>query len=338
MPNRTNVQHNITSLRAPARYIQKHGLDMQQCLQGTSIELADLHDSQTIIHLSQALHFYSNLRKISDDPYLGLTLGADLHLADYGMWGFALMSCNTFRQAVELGIRMIPLSYTTFDHQLVRTKQHAIHRMTPILDYGDDLPMLEDREVAAVHLIYRELLHDTPPLIGINLTHDRDSDDSYYQTHFGCPVRFNAPQIELIMPADAFDLKISSANPGTIDFFVQQCELLIAQLSKQSNLADEVRHLILARSGSAPSIDDVAAEMNMSSRTLRRRLREENTGYQSLLNEIRFKLAKDYLLNTDMRLEQIAAALGHNDPANFTHAFKHWAGISPREFRNTHAS
>jgi len=71
----------------------------------------------------------------------------------------------------------------------------------------------------------------------------------------------------------------------------------------------------------------------MSVRTLRRRLKEEGSSYRELLDEIRYGLAREYLGQTQLPLEEISGLLGYTEAGNFSHAFKRWSGMSPREWR-----
>ena len=109
--------------------------------------------------------------------------------------------------------------------------------------------------------------------------------------------------------------------------------MLIAKLKHQSYFADDVRMLLLAKPGRFPAIDEVAGQLNVSVRTLRRRLNEENCSYRDLLEEVRYQLAKEYLLDTQLPLAEIAELLGYTDPGNFSHAFRRWSGHSPRAHR-----
>jgi AraC-like DNA-binding protein len=113
----------------------------------------------------------------------------------------------------------------------------------------------------------------------------------------------------------------------------QQCQLLLAKLSRQSGLVDDVRRVLLARPGLFPTIDRVAEKLDVSARTLRRRLAEEDTTFQRVLDEVRFGLATEYLIETPLPVQEVASLLGYSDPGNFTHAFKRWAGTSPSDFR-----
>ncbi len=330
------IQHSISSLSAPLRYIENHSISLDQCLIGTGINKQELHSSKSRIHLGQLLRFCRNIRQLSDDRYLGLAIGSEIHLADYGMFGFAMMSAKTLRQAVALGMRLVALSFTGFKHELIEKGSTAIHRMSPLMDYGDLLNVMSDREVAAVYLIYQELVRDKPPIIEINFVHHGGCTPARYTQHFACPVNFGRRCNEIVIPAEFMHTTISDTSKESAELCIQQCELLISQLSKQSSLVDDVRYTILSRPGYFPNIETVAEKMHMSSRTLRRHLSGQNTNYQDLLNEIRFGLARDYLLTTNFRLDQIGELLGYSEPGNFTHAFKRWAGVPPRTYRMQH--
>jgi len=83
-----------------------------------------------------------------------------------------------------------------------------------------------------------------------------------------------------------------------------------------------------------PSVDLAAAAAGMSRRTLQRRLTEHGLNYSRLVEQVRFETAVNLLKNPRIKLIEIGAELGYTDPANFTHAFKRWAGVSPRKFRD----
>ena len=84
--------------------------------------------------------------------------------------------------------------------------------------------------------------------------------------------------------------------------------------------------------GAAP-FDDVARHFHMSSNTLERRLSDRGTGYRGLVDGIRCDLAKHYLADTDVRLQQIADLLGYSDPAPLVRAFKRWTSSTPMQYR-----
>jgi AraC-like DNA-binding protein len=82
-----------------------------------------------------------------------------------------------------------------------------------------------------------------------------------------------------------------------------------------------------------PDIEQVAASLHMSARTLRRRLEAEGTSYRALVDEVRERLAEELLVAGGLTVEQVARRLGYAETASFTNAFKRWKGIGPRAYR-----
>ena len=81
------------------------------------------------------------------------------------------------------------------------------------------------------------------------------------------------------------------------------------------------------------TVDDCAEMLDMSQRTLQRRLAEHDTSFNQLLDQARFDYAKILLLNQSINVTDIGYELGYSDPANFTRAFRRWAGVTPRQHR-----
>ena len=82
------------------------------------------------------------------------------------------------------------------------------------------------------------------------------------------------------------------------------------------------------------SFGDVASDLNMSERTLRRKLREENTSFRNLVDQLRMEMAIKYLRDTDLNVEAISESLGFSDAANFRQAFRRWTKAAPHAFRD----
>ena len=97
-----------------------------------------------------------------------------------------------------------------------------------------------------------------------------------------------------------------------------------------SSLHTAIRRLLPA--GSC-SIDSIAGDMNVSRRTLQRRLKDRDTNFQQLLQRVKSTLARKYLEDKSLSIIEIALLLGYSDPSSFSPAFKCWGGVTPTEFR-----
>jgi len=82
------------------------------------------------------------------------------------------------------------------------------------------------------------------------------------------------------------------------------------------------------------SIEEIAAKMGCSSRTLRRSLRSEGGSYAQILKDVRLNLAKEYLAS-GLKLETVGDMLGYSEAAAFSRAFKQWTSVSPKVFRES---
>ena len=117
----------------------------------------------------------------------------------------------------------------------------------------------------------------------------------------------------------------------------ERCDAILQRMRATEEFVDQVREKLLCLPCNRRHADHVAAELGVSSRHLRRKLRTENTSFQAVLDSVRLELSKDFLLQTQMPLEEIAPLLGYSELTNFRRAFKKWAGLTPSAYRSAHA-
>ena len=93
-----------------------------------------------------------------------------------------------------------------------------------------------------------------------------------------------------------------------------------------------MRTKLFRDAGGFPTLPDVAAELDVHPRTLRRQLAEEGTSFRALLNETRSTIAVDLLCSVGLTVEEVSKRLGYTDTSTFRHAFKRWYGVSPSAY------
>ncbi len=98
-------------------------------------------------------------------------------------------------------------------------------------------------------------------------------------------------------------------------------------------LTRDVTEMLLAAPGNLPTMEEVAAKLNMCSRTLRRNLQAENTTFQIIVDQLRQDLSRHYLKRSQLNLDTIAALVGFTETTNFRRAFKRWEGMPPAQYR-----
>jgi AraC-like DNA-binding protein len=130
-------------------------------------------------------------------------------------------------------------------------------------------------------------------------------------------------------------LPVLGADKKLLRVLENACRKVLGPTPKMRDLVHEVRELVIDRLAKGKvEIDDMASEVNMSTKTLERRLTERGATFSKLLEDIRCDLAKRYLVDTDFRLEQIAYLVGYSEPAVLVRAFKRWTKTTPMQYRN----
>jgi len=154
-----------------------------------------------------------------------------------------------------------------------------------------------------------------------------------YEAFFGCPVEFDSAVMEWRFNASVLQLPCPNANPITSAMSMGFCQQLVASLPDESDLVEAVRMACLSRNGRFPGVEAVAQALSMSPRTLHRRLSEHQRTFQSVLDEVRCALAMEFLQQSDMPMDDLAAQVGFSEAANFRKAFRKWTGQSPGDYR-----
>jgi len=113
-----------------------------------------------------------------------------------------------------------------------------------------------------------------------------------------------------------------------------QLEAALADQRLRQTVQDQVKQTLKRLlAGQRPTIQEVAQELNLSARTLQRRLTEAGVTFQQVLEEARRELARHYLLQSSLELNETAYLLGYESANSFFRAFHHWEGTSPGQWR-----
>lgn len=327
--------HPVRSLLPALTVMESMGFDSQACLKGTGIMQSELNSSEARMTLQQELAFYYNTLELTADPMIGLRLGEPYIPQRYGLFGYAMLSAATFRHALSLAENFGRLTFSFFTLGFGVSGKRAwftFKEPPPFEQVLIDLYL--DRDMAAARVDFSEVLGAPFILEEVHIAHDGHGQQAAYRQYFGCDVQFSAQCGQFIFSSAILDDPLPQSDPESSRHFQRQCHLLIAKLTSQGNFVDDVRMLVLARPGIFPDIEQVADKLGMSTRTLRRRLKEEGSSYRALLDEIRYGLAREYLGKTGLGMEEITTLLGYTEPGNFSHAFRRWSGQAPSVWRS----
>ncbi len=135
------------------------------------------------------------------------------------------------------------------------------------------------------------------------------------------------------------ELPFVTYNADLLAAVAPQLEAELREQLAQKTFSEQAKGILKRLlAGQRPGIDDLARELHLSTRTLQRRLTDQGITFQRLLEEARRELAHHYLLHSFRELNETAYLLGYEDANSFFRAFHHWEGITPGQWKTSHAN
>jgi len=157
---------------------------------------------------------------------------------------------------------------------------------------------------------------------------------SAYEDYFG--VRITKSKFDgVVFSRRDSERPFLTANDAMWEIFEPELNQRIQDLTQNATYSEKVRACLIEILASGQyNVDDVASRLAVSRRTLQRNLRNENTTFQQILDNLREELARHYLLKSDYTSGQIAFLLGYEEPNSFFRAFRAWTGQTPDVIRS----
>jgi AraC-like DNA-binding protein len=159
--------------------------------------------------------------------------------------------------------------------------------------------------------------------------------DSYHRI-FACPIKFRHTVSALLLAKSALEKPVFLANPHLLAELEFLAFRHVQQLSMGNSVSCKVANAIsqMLINGDKPSVKVVAKDLAMSTRQLQQKLKNEQTGYQKLLDQVREQMAMRLLADRRHTISDITFILGYAEQSSFTHAIQKWTGKTPGQLRN----
>jgi AraC-like DNA-binding protein len=209
-----------------------------------------------------------------------------------------------------------------------------------ILGYAIHQPQVEatdqvgDGAVALLFNIMRALCGAEWKPAEARFAHRKPEDVEPFRRFFRAPLRFDVEEYALVFPADWLNHRLPDTDPQLRQLLQKQIDALESRHG--DDFPEHVRSVLRTAlvTGHARA-DQVAALFSMHSRTLNRRLQSFGIGFQELVDEGRFEIARQMLGNSAMEVSEIAELLHYADASAFTRAFRRWSGTTPAHWRKS---
>lgn len=296
----------------------------------------DLFDQMRIlVSTSELFALWRAIESVSSDPLIGLKLGVETKTERFHPMAIAALSTQNFVAAVE---HMARYKKLTAPEEILPQLDGAGFSIAFrwLLAVDAEPQVLTDYCFAWMLTIAR---HGTGTRLNpVRVEYvQQHANLRPIERHFGCKVTGGASHNAIILrPSDA-TAPFVTRNAELLDLLAPQFEEQLRQYKEEDNFIELVRRAIQDRlTGQRPSIDAISQVLHMSPRTLQRRLQESGSSFQRVLDEARHQMARYYLSNSALELNEAAYLLGFEDPNSFGRAFRSWEGVPPSDWRETH--
>ncbi len=317
-----------------ADLLREQGINESLLLEDTTLTLSSLRNQKTFIRYSQLLQILDNALRLYPKPGLGLEIGRREHVASWGLLGFAVMSVADIRSVMEVGNRYYLSGPALYDLTSYVEGDQCVMQVIVPKPIGRLLPVVVEELFATTLTVFPELTGVPFALKEIQVTYSKPEYSKLYEEFFQCPIQYSAHANRLIFDSAYLDTPLINANPVSAQLCQQLCEQALQSQVWDAELCQSIKLILLRTPERFPNMDSVAGELEMSPRTLRRRLSEQETTYQTLMDEVRRDLAIGYLSDTQLSMSEVADRIGFTEYGNFRKAFKRWTGHAPSYYRS----
>jgi len=258
-------------------------------------------------------------------------------LWELGPFGHVFLSASTLNDAISLLQRFGAVAMPLCQFSREETKDTVTLCMAPrtIMSASVRRFHIEGSTNLLVNGIFHASDYAVCP-ISIDLEVQDQALISIYQERFHCRnirAKSHLNVTKLVFARSACEKQWSFSDPLVVDSASSLCDSLLRRLESATPSTDKIREILSSDTHAFPDIKQLALNLSMSERTLRRSLASEGTSFQCLLQSEKPRIAVDLLQRKDLNVQSIADACGFKELPSFSAAFKRWTGMTPSDFR-----
>lgn len=334
----------VESPLIPVSYIARwiallddRGITPDEALAETRVTLAQLDEPNARVTVSTMIEVMVRGAELAGDPSLGLELGLSLKPTAHSWFGIAVMTAGTLGAATELGARYLAVRGPVRIH-MFREGARAVMQFEEVYELGP-------ARALALECVLGGVISMGEFLLGHSFAHPEieffaDFAEAPHHARFRdrLPrVHYDAGKLEARFPAAWLDRRLSFAEPFAYREAVAALDHELQLVGNDQDLVQRTRALLAEPERRFPDLDEAAALLGLSSRSLRRHLQARGATFHQLRDEARRARAITLLEQSSISVAAIARELGYSDVAAFSRAFQRWTGTQPSAHRSKHA-
>jgi AraC-like DNA-binding protein len=324
-----------------SRQLEDLGISPEVVLRRARLPRALFEQPQIMVTTQELFALYAAVEASSSEPAIGLRLGSEMQPERYDPLVIAGLCSRNFEDAIQRIARFKRLVCP--EDLLITERGHEREVRFAWTDAHEDEPaVLVDQCFSWLLSIGQRGLEEviSPSRVEFRRPAPTDEEEARYRAFFGCPVLYEREEDVLVFASEVLSKPFVSYNPDLLGLLAPKLEEELGQCLEQKPLDEKVKIIMKQQlAGEQPTLEQVARELCVSSRSLQRKLNEGGfESFQNLLSRARAELALHYLEHTTLEFKEIAYLLGYKDANSFYRAFREWEGTSPGAWREENAT
>ncbi len=320
-----------------ADWARQHGRDARGIVERRGMDAHVLADPESLIAPQQLADVLEDCSTLFDDPLFGLHLAS---VQDPDVFGCVTALCRaapTVRAGIRCLIDYLPVIHAP-DCEVVLVEGHETAELTWLVNTDLGLNDQANYQAAMLNVKLLKAIGGNqfkPSWISVSAD-ARHADLPDLERTLGCRVRLRSQHNSVAFPVNTLDLPVPSAN--RLLFRLLGGYLEQVKHAQSRSIVERVESYVRgALATGTCSIERCADKTGMSVRTLQARLAAQSARFSELVEGQRERLAKGYLAQRMLTLDEIADRLGYGEQTSFGRAFKRWTGMTPQHYRATAA-
>jgi len=312
--------------------LEELGVRASAVLRRAGLPQGYVNQPRVLLTTEELFALWRAVGEVSTNPAIGLLLGTETRIERFHPVSLAALSTENFGAAVDRMARYKQLTCPEEILQKMDDEEWSIQFRWLLADELEP-PVLIECAFAWVLSIARCGTGTRLSPLRVEFVQPR-AHAKTIERHFGCPVVCGGPRNAIVFRAADAQRAFVTRNAELLGMLAPQFEEELKLENGDENFLERVRVAIQQKlTGQRPTIEDIADALHVSPRTLQRRLQDEGSSFQRVLEEARHQLARHYLNNSVLELNEAAYLLGYEDGNSFVRAFRTWEGVPPARWR-----
>ena len=312
------------------RALSARAIDSGPLFRSAGLDPERMEDPNARYPMAQLQRLWALAIAATGDECFGLEVAQAWHPTTFHALGYSALASETLREALERAARYSQVVTTGARLELQQNGEEVMVKLLASLPEQRIVPASIDAGIASLVILCREGRGGRIDPVRVKLARPGSSCLDRLQAFFGCPIDFGATENGVVFRAADLDAHLSTANPVLLRVNEQVLTEYMARLDRSEITVQVQAKLIQVLPSGKVGEASMARALNLSLRSLQRKLNERGTSFRKLLEDTRRQLAQQYLQDSTLSVSEITYLLGFAEVSSFSRAFKRWTGNAPR--------